>query len=598
MAREEPISIQSYPTSDRRGKIMTPSCSVCLSLLKTRRVIAPLVGIAIIFFGLSSLAAGVERADVVYLNGNVYTMDEKNPRVSAMAIKNGRFRYVGSDKGARKYVGNKTSVVDLRSRTVLPGLIDSHLHFRAIGEFKTKLDVYWKPKQEILELVARAYQKARTGEWIEGFGWNQEVWASPVFPTKHDLDKIAPDLPVCLERTDGHAAWVNSKALEMASITKETLSPEGGEIIKDSTGDPTGMLTDTAANLVSKYIPPLDKQKMLKAFELAQEELLANGITSGQDAGCDLETMALLKNLYQSGKLHLRLYVRLWIPEGNSTPGGEVYAKGREIDLYQNRLTIRGIKLLVDGALGSRGAFMLNPYSDRAGYSGNQIVAEERLYALVKRAREAGFQVSVHAIGDAANHMALNVYERVLTENPDPHPRFRIEHAQVVTLEDIPRFARLGVIPSMQTVHATSDMKMAEKRIGPLRIRGAYAWRKFLNSGSIIANGTDAPVELINPFHGLYAAVTRKDRNGLPNGGWYPEERMTREEALKSYTIWGAYAAFEEKVKGSIQTGKLGDFVVIDKDYFACGETEIKEIKVLQTVLGGKVVYPVRQVSK
>jgi predicted amidohydrolase YtcJ len=337
---------------------------------------------------------------------------------------------------------------------------------------------------------------------------------------------------------------------------------------------------------------------MLKALELAQEELLSNGVTSGQDAGCDLDRIALLKSLYGSDKLYLRLYVRLLIPEGCSTPGDEVYTKGRQIGLYENRLTIRGIKIFADGALGSRGAFMLEPYSDRAGHVGNQIVPEERLYALAKKAREAGFQVSVHAIGDAANRMVLNVYERVLKERPDPNLRFRVEHAQVVALEDIERFARLGVIPSMQTVHATSDMNMAEKRIGPERIKGAYAWRKFLNSGSILANGTDAPVELINPFHGLYAAVTRKDRNGLPKGGWYPEECMTREEALKSYTIWGAYAAFEEKVKGSIQMGKLGDFVVIDKDYFTCGENEIKDIRVLQTVLGGKVVYPVRQVSK
>ena len=252
----------------------------------------------------------------------------------------------------------------------------------------------------------------------------------------------------------------------------------------------------------------------------------------------------------------------------------------------------------VDGALGSRGAFMLKPYSDRPdGYLGNQRITEDRLYAIVRRAREAGFQVSAHAIGDAANRMVLNVYERVLKEKPDPNHRYRIEHAQVVALEDIPRFARLGVIPSMQTIHATSDKNMAEKRIGPERIKGAYAWRKFLDSGSIIANGTDAPVEPVNPFYGLYAGVTRQDRDGKPEGGWYPEERMTREEALKSYTLWGAYAAFEEKIKGSIEPGKLADFVVIDKDYMNCPAREIKDIKVLQTVLGGKVVYPVREVS-
>jgi len=578
---------------------MIPSCFPCLpSIKKAKKVISALAGIAIILFSLSSLAAEIEKADVVYMNGNVYTVDEKNPRVSAMAIKDGRFIYVGSDAGAKKYFGDKTSVVDLKARTVLPGLIDSHIHFSLIGELKMKLNVYWKPKEEILELVTRAYQKAGKGEWIDGFGWNQEVWDPPVFPAKQELDKVAPNLPVYLERTDGHAAWVNSKALKIAGITNTTLNPEGGEILKNSKGEPTGILTDTATNLVSRHIPPLGRQKMFQAFELAQEELLSNGITSGQDAGCNLDTVALMKNLYESGKLYLRLYVRLLIPEDSTNPGDEVYTKRKQVGLYENRLTIRGIKIFADGALGSRGAFMLQPYSDRLGYAGNQIVTDERLYALVKKAREAGFQVSVHAIGDAANRMVLDVYERVFKEKPDQNHRFRIEHAQVVAPEDIPRFPRLSVIPSMQTVHVISDMNMAEKRIGPDRIKGAYAWRKFLDSGSIIADGTDAPVEPINPFLGLYAAVTRKDLKGLPEAGWHPEECMTREEALKSYTIWGAYAAFEEKLKGSIQSGKLGDFVVIDKDYFTCTESEIKDIRVLQTVLGGKVVYPGRQMSK
>jgi predicted amidohydrolase YtcJ len=297
-----------------------------LLLIKTRRGIAALAGITIILFSLSCLAAGIEKADVVYMNGNVYTVDEKNPRVSAMAIKAGRFIYVGSDAGARRYVGNKTSVVDLKSKTVLPGLIDSHIHFSAIGEFRMKLDVYWKPKKEILELVASAYQKAQKGEWIEGFGWNQEIWAPPVFPTREDLDKFAPDLPVYLERTDGHAAWVNSKALETAGITKDTPNPEGGEIIKDSKGDPTGMLIDTAANLVSRYVPPLRKQKMLKALELAQEELLSNGVTSGQDAGCDLDNCPL-KTL------------RIWRLRASyliSTPPGDELSRRRQIGLYKS----------------------------------------------------------------------------------------------------------------------------------------------------------------------------------------------------------------------------------------------------------------------
>jgi hypothetical protein len=338
---------------------------------------------------------------------------------------------------------------------------------------------------------------------------------------------------------------------------------------------------------------------MIEGLQLAQEELLSNGLTGGQDAGCDLAMVDTLKSLYESGKLYVRLYARLRIPDGSTGLHEEFYTKGKQVGLYGHRLTVRGIKISVDGALGSRGALMLAPYSDRKdGWLGNQRVTEERLYAQVKKAREAGFQVSTHAIGDAGNREVLNAYEKVLKEMPDPDHRYRIEHAQVVALEDIPRFAKLGVIPSMQTVHATSDKNMAENRVGAERIKGAYAWRKFLNTGVVIPNGTDAPVELINPFHGLFAAVTRQSRDGQPPGGWYPEEKMTREEALKSYTIWAAYAAFEEKIKGSIQPGKLADFVVIDRDYMNCGESEIKDIRALQTVVGGKVVYPVRQVSK
>jgi predicted amidohydrolase YtcJ len=544
-------------------------------------------------------AAAAVKADTVYLNGNIYTVDDKNPKVSAMATKGDKFVFAGSDADAKKHIGPKTIVIDLKERTVLPGLIDAHIHFSGIGEAKMRLDAFWKPKQEILDAVAAAYKKAKKGEWIQGRGWNQEVWTPTVFPTKEDLDKVSPDIPVYLNRTDGHAGWVNTKALEIAGITKDTPNPAGGEIIKDAKGEPTGILVDTAKGLVTSKIPPLSREKMLEALQLAQEELLSNGLTGGHDAGCDLAMIDTLKNLYESGKLYVRLYERLRIPDGSTSLHEEFYAKGKQIGLYNNRMTVRGIKISVDGALGSRGALMLAAYTDRKdGWLGNQRVTEERLYAQVKKAREAGFQVSTHAIGDAGNREVLNVYEKVLKEMPDPDHRYRIEHAQVVALDDIPRFAKFGVIPSMQTVHATSDKNMAENRVGPERIKGAYAWRKFLSTGVVIPNGTDAPVELINPFHGLFAAVSRQSRDGQPPGGWYPEEKMTREEALKSYTLWAAYGAFEEKIKGSIQSGKLADFVVIDKDYMNCGESEIKDIRALQTVIGGKVVYPVKQVSK
>ena len=538
-------------------------------------------------------------ADSVYLNGTIYTVDAKNPKATAMAIEDRTFLHVGTDGDARKHVGRRTSVFNLQGKTVLPGLIDAHLHYNAIGETKMMLDAFWKPKEEILDAVGAACKKAGEGEWIQGRGWNQEVWIPAVFPTKEDLDEVAPGIPVCLIRADSHAAWVNSKTLEIAGITRDTPNPAGGEIIRDAKGEATGILIDTARGLVSKYIPSLSKERMLDALRLAQEEMVSNGLTGGHDAGCDLAMIEMLKGLYESGKLYVRLYERLRIPEGSASRHDEFYAGGKQIGLYQNCLTVRGIKIAVDGALGSHGALMLQPYDDRpAGRLGNQRVDKEKLYDQVKRARQAGFQVSAHAIGDAANRWVLDVYQRVLKEMPDPDHRYRIEHAQVVALEDIPRFAKLGVIPSMQAVHAVSDKNMAEKRVGPERIKGTYAWRKFLNTGVVIANGTDAPVEKVNPFHGLSAAVTRQDRNGQPPGGWYPEEKMTREEALKSYTIWAAYAAFEEHLKGSIEAGKLADFVVIDRDYMNCGESEIKDIRVLETVIGGKAVYSTRQISE
>ena len=551
--------------------------------------------VAVWALALPALAFSRGAPDAVYVNGTVYTVDDKNPKATAFAIKDDKFVKVGTDADVKSLAGRRTEVIDLQGKTVLPGLIDAHIHFSGIGEAKMRLDAFWKPKQEILDSVAAAYKTAKKGEWIQGRGWNQEVWTPAVFPTKEDLDKIAPDVPVYLGRTDGHAAWVNTKALEIGGITKSTPNPQGGEIIRDANGDATGVLIDTARALVSKHIPPLSKDRVLESLMRAQEELVSNGLTGGHDAGCDLAMIDMMKGLYESGKLYVRLNERLRIPDGSTELHEEFYAGGKQIGLYDNRLTVRGIKISVDGALGSRGALMLKPYSDRPDSVGVVRVPEDRLYAQVKRARQAGFQVSTHAIGDGGNRMVLDVYEKVLKEMPDADHRWRIEHAQVVTLEDIPRFAKLGVIPSMQTVHATSDKNMAENRVGPERIKGAYAWRKFLNTGVIIPNGTDAPVELVNPFHGLFAAVSRQSRDGKPAGGWYPEEKMTRAEALKSYTLWAAQAAFEEKIKGSIEEGKLADFVVIDRDYMTCGESEIKDIRALQTVIGGKSVYPVKR---
>ena len=523
-------------------------------------------------------------ADTVYLNGNIYTVDERNPKACAMVISDDRFTFVGSDKAGQEYISDQTTVFDLKGKTVLPGLIDAHAHYSGVGNRKMKLDVFWKPKQDILDAVRKAAQSAEKDEWIEGRGWNQEVWDPPDYPTRAELDAVAPDHPVYLERTDGHAAWVNSTVLKIAGITKETINPPGGEIIRDAAGMPTGVLVDTAKLPAFDKIPPFTEQKALQALEMAQEEFLSHGLTGVHDAGSDLPTLEMVKCLYDSGRLCIRLYVFMRIPDGSTTLGEEFYAAGKQIGLHNNSLTIRGIKISIDGTLGSHGALMLEGFADRSdGYLGLQRVSRQRLFAVVQRAHQAGFQMAIHAIGDAANRQALDVYEQVLKENPKPDHRHRIEHAQVVALEDIPRFSRLGVIPAMQAVHATSDKNMAEK--------GTYAWRKFLATGAIIPNGTDAPVEMVNPFHVLFAAVTRQGLDGEPAGGWYPAEKMTRQEALKSYTIWAAYAAFEEHIKGSISASKLADFIVIDHDYMKCTDSEIKDIRVLQTILGGKVVF-------
>ncbi len=547
------------------------------------------ISLMISLFAPSLFAAEEDVADSVYYNGKIYTVDDDFSVASALAIKGDRFIFVGSDEDVQKYIGEKTETIDLQGKTVIPGLIDAHLHYSGIGTSLLQIDAFWKPKQDILNAVADAYKRSEPGEWIIGRGWNQAAWDPAVFPTKEDLDAVAPDIPVVLTRVCGHATWVNSKALEIAGITKDTPDPVGGEIIRDENGEPTGVLTDTASNLVSKHIPDWTERQKIEALVLAQEHLFSYGLTGARDAGSDLEIINYMKDLYNSGDLKIRIYQMC--SSGETAEYFYKVPEEKRIGLYNNRYTIRSIKLMADGSLGARSAWMLEEYTDRPGHVGNPRYTDEEIYELVKGAREAGFQVNTHAIGDAANRQVLDTYEKVLKEMPDPDHRYCIEHSQIVALDDIPRFAKLGVLPSMQTVHATSDKNMAEDRVGPERIKGAYAWRKFIESGSIVPNGTDAPVELVNPYHNLYAAVTRMDRDGEPAGGWYPEECMTREEALRSYTIWAAYAAFEEDIKGSIEVGKLADFVVIDRDYMTCPAKEIKDIEALITVLGGETVY-------
>jgi predicted amidohydrolase YtcJ len=537
------------------------------------------------------------KADVVYHSGEIYTVNKIFQRVPAMAIKGDRFLAVGSNKLMRKYIGSRTTVIDLKGKVVIPGLIESHLHFSGIGSAKQQIDAFWKPKQEILDLVAAAAAAAQPGEWLQGRGWNQEVWTPAVFPTAAELDAVAPNNPVVLTRTDGHALWANSRAMELAGITDTTPNPAGGEIVRDPvTGRATGVFVDNAMDLIRSVIPPASERQQLEALQLAQDELLQYGITTGVDQGSFKGTIELMKRLYASGELKVRMQQHIRVNSAEDLAAAQEYFKQpqrQRIGLYGNRYTINGTKTSVDGALGSRGAWMLEDYSDRPDWRGLVRVTPEDLYTYAKDARQHGFQVAVHAIGDAGNRAALDVFERINRESPrlSRDPRWRVEHAQVVALSDIPRFAELHAIPSMQSVHATSDKNMAEERVGPERIKGAYAWRKLLDTGVVLPNGSDAPVELLNPYHGLYAAVTRMDREGTPPGGWYPEERMTRKEALKSFTIWGAYATFTERLKGSIERDKLADFVIVDRDPMRVPAEELKDIVANMTVLGGEVVY-------
>jgi len=547
-------------------------------------------------------------ADTVYFNGNIYTVDEKFSKATAMAIKDGKFIFVGDDNQIDYFIDRYTKVIDLKGKTVIPGLIDSHLHYPGIGATVQQIDCFWAPKEEILNKVAEAVKRSQPGEWIIGRGWNQEVWDPAIFPSKLELDAIAPNNPVVLTRVCGHAIWANSAAMKIGGIDVDgvTPNPTGGEIIRKTAedeaigrykgikvGEAIGVFTDTAAGIITKHKPDPTENQLIDQLRLAQDHILSYGITSVRDAGSGIDTFNRLKGLYEKNELKIRIY--MMASEGESAEQFYKMPAEERTGLFGDRLNVRSVKLMADGSLGARSAWMLKEYSDRKGYIGDPRYTNEELYEYVKKAAEAGFQVNTHAIGDAANRQVLDIYEKIIKELNLKDHRFAIEHAQVIALEDIPRFAELGVLPSMQFVHATSDLNMAEDRVGPERIKGAYAWRKLIESGSIIPNGTDAPVELVNPFHGFYAAVTRKTRDGFPEGGWYTEECLTREEALRAYTIWAAYAQFQEDKIGSIEEGKYADFVVIDRDYMSCPVDELKDINALMTVIAGEVVYEAKK---
>ncbi len=538
-----------------------------------------------------ALAAESQSADSVYRNANIYTVDDANPHATALAVKDGRLVYVGNEEGVDAFIGAGTQVTDLEGRTMLPGLIEGHMHVPNLGQSMLMLDAFWKPKEVILQLVKEAAEAAEPGEWIQGRGWMNTVWADDAFPSKEDLDAVAPNNPVSLQRADAHMFWFNSMALDLAGVTKDTPNPQGGEILKTADGEVLGCMTDNAALIVRNIIPGWTDEQLKQASLLAQEQLFSYGFTSAMDAGVTAHQLDLYKELYEDGELKLRLYPLVML---TSTEGPEAdYVRGNKPTgmLYDDHLHIAACKIIGDGSLGARSSAMLEDYSDRAGYKGEYRFTDEEAYEVIKLAYDNGYQTGVHAIGDGTNHQVLDVYERLMKENPREDPRMRIEHFQIVTPDDIDRALELGVLPAMQFTHATSDWLMAEDRVGAERIKSSYAWRTIIDKGSIIVGGSDAPVELVDPYHGLYAGVTRMDKDCSPEGGWYANEKVTRMEALKAFTIWAAYGQFEEDIKGSLEVGKLADFVVIDRDYMTCPETDIKDIQALMTVSGGEVVY-------
>lgn len=530
-----------------------------------------------------------QSADVIVLGGRIYTADAARPIVDAIAVRGGRVVFAGDAAGARALAGTSTRVVDLAGRTVIPGMTDAHAHVVGLGDKLQAVDlVETKSYDEVIARVVARAQHTPAGQWILGRGWDQNDWGNTSWPSHEALSRAVPNHPVMLTRVDGHAVLVNAAAMRAANLTRTTQSPAGGEIIKDAQGNPTGVLVDNAENLVGRVIPNPTRAQVKEMITAAIAEMHRWGLTGVHDAGASAQTIELYEELGREGKLNIRLYAMI----SDHAPTIAAWAqRGPLIAGYDGTLWVRSIKLYQDGALGSRGAALLEPYSDDARTNGLLVSPAQHIREVAERALASGFQVNTHAIGDRGNRLVLDSYEAALKARPTADHRFRVEHAQILHSDDIPRFARLGVIPSMQASHQTSDMYWAGNRLGEGRLRGAYAWRSLLNSNVIIPNGSDFPVEYVNPLISFKASVSRQDANNWPAGGWFPEQRMTREEALLSMSLWAAYAGFQEAELGSLTPGKRADFVVLDRDIMRVPSEDILATQVLSTWVGGRAVY-------
>jgi len=545
----------------------------------------------------------VAPATLVLNNGRIVTADDAQPVAQAMAVNGDTIVALGTNAEIGRYIGPATKVINLAGQTAIPGFVEGHGHFTGIGQAKLGLELMnTKSWEEIVTMVGDAAAKARPGQWIIGRGWHQEKWSSVPqpnvegFPLHASLDAVSPNNPVILTHASGHASFANAKAMELSNLTAKSANPPGGEILKDKAGNPTGLLRETASGLIRRGAgqpAPTAEEREAEAervIELANREILSKGVTSFQDAGSSFTDVERFKRMIDTGRLQARLWVMI---RGGGSP--EQLSRGRVIDYGNKHLTVRAIKISVDGALGPRGAWLLAPYSDSVTSSGLGRDLEN-VRTTAQLAIDHGYQLCLHAIGDRANREVLNIYEEAFRKNNrnGKDLRWRVEHAQHIHRDDIPRFGQLGVIAAMQGIHATSDAPYVTARLGAERAEeGAYVWQKLMKSGAVVVNGTDAPVEDVDPIASYYATVTRKTADGT---AFYPDQKMSRIEGLKSYTLWAAYGAFEEQIKGSLTPGKLADIVVLSKDITTVPDEEIRQAKVVYTIVGGKVVF--QQVGK
>jgi predicted amidohydrolase YtcJ len=532
-------------------------------------------------------------ADLVLRHGKIVTLDKPTPQVQALAARDGRIIALGTDRDIEKQIGKSTQVIDLKGKLAIPGFIESHGHFSGLGASKMMLNLRdAKNWDDIVAMVAAAAREAKPGEWILGRGWHQSKWDKKPepnlngFPVNASLNAASPHNPVLLEHASGHAIFVNAEALRVSNVISQTVNPSGGEIQRDAHGQPTGLLNETAQGLVRGPAETVERAR--QQLDLASRECLSKGVTTFEDAGSPLATVDLMRTMEAEGKLGVRLWVMLRAPNPVLAPN---LAKYRTIG---DRFTVRAIKRQIDGALGSRGAWLLSPYTDQPDTTGFNTEDPADIRKTAELAIAAGYQLCVHAIGDRANREVLNIYESVFKEHPDQkNLRWRIEHAQHLNAADIPRFAQLGVVAAMQGIHCTSDAPYVLLRLGPQRAEeGAYVWQKLIKSGAIVSNGTDTPVEDVNPIASYYASVSRKLKDGT---AFYPDQRMTREEALRSYTWNAAYAAFEENSKGSLALGKLADITVLSQDILTIPEAAIPSTQIEYTIVGGKILYQLNE---